>query len=282
MAEITPNMIKELRERTGVGMGKCKEALEQAKGDINLAIENLRKSGMATAVKKEGRETKEGTIAIAENNNRIAVVEVNAETDFVVRNDNFKVFVDTIAHEVLNSNPSSLDTFLKQPFSKDKNLTIDQYRATIIQKIGENIVIKRIKLFDKTPNHSYGIYSHLGGKIVVIVDLEGSNEDSPLAKDIAMHTAAASPDYLSPDQVPADVIAREREIAKAQIQGKPANIVEKIVDGKMNAFYDACCLLKQKFVRNDQLSISELIQQKSKERGKELKLLSFTRWNVGQ
>ncbi|MCE2983968.1 MAG: translation elongation factor Ts, partial [Parachlamydia sp.] len=227
MAAITASLIKDLRDRTGVGMGKCKEALEEANGDIDLAIANLRKAGMASAVKKEGRETKEGMIATAEKGNTISIVEVNAETDFVVKNDRFKEFLLNIAEEAANTNPASLDAFLQQQYSKDPSLTIDQYRATIVQTIGENVQIKRILTLQKTPDRSFGIYSHLGGKIVTMVEITGSNQEEALAKDIAMHTAAAAPEYLSPEKVPQEVIAQEKEIAQGQVQGKPANIVDK-------------------------------------------------------
>lgn len=282
MAAITPAMIKELRERTGVGMAKCKEALEEAHGDMELAIANLRKAGMASAVKKEGRETKEGMIGSAESGNTVAVVEVNAETDFVVKNDRFKEFLDNIAQEVAKTNPPSLDAFLQQKYSKEPSLTVDQYRATVVQAIGENIQIKRILTLQKTPERSFGIYSHLGGKIVTVVEITGSNQEEALAKDIAMHTAAAAPEYLSPEKVPQEIIANERDIAKGQIQGKPANIIEKIVDGKINAFYDANCLVCQKYIKDDSLSIKDLVNQRSKQAGKELTVTHFIRWNVGQ
>lgn len=282
MTVITPSMIKELRERTGVGMGKCKEALEESKGDMELAIANLRKAGMATAVKKQGRETNEGMIAVAENNGTIAVVEINAETDFVVKNDIFQGFLKGISSEIATTKPSSLETFLQQNFSKDASLTIDQYRSTVIQAIGENIQIRRLKIFTKDKNHSIGVYSHLGGKIVTIVEISGSSDETALAKDIAMHVAAASPDYLSPESVPAEVLEHEKEIVKGQIKGKPDNIIDKIVEGKIAAYYDANCLVKQKFIRDDSITINDLVNARAKETGKPLAVTSFIRWNVGQ
>lgn len=279
---ITPAMIKELRDRTGVGMGKCKEALEESNGDMELAITNLRKAGMASAVKKEGRATNEGMIGSAENNNYVALVEINAETDFVVKNDRFQQFLKDIAHEVATTHPSSLETFLKQKFSKDPNLTIDEYRATIVQTIGENIQIRRIKVIPKESDKSIGIYSHLGGKIVTLVEIKGSNAQEPLAKEIAMHIAAASPEYLSPEQVPNNVIEQEKEIAQGQIKGKPENIVAKIVEGKLNAFYDQNCLIRQKFIKDDSITILELVNKRAKESGHALALTDFLRWGVGQ
>jgi elongation factor Ts len=282
MADVTPAMIKDLRERTGIGMGKCKEALEEAKGDIELAIANLRKAGMASAVKKEGRETKEGMIASATNGNIISIVEVNAETDFVVKNDRFKQFLDSIAEEVAKTNPPSLDAFLQQKYSKDPDLTIDQYRATIVQTIGENIQIKRIMTLNKTPEKSLGIYSHLGGKILTMVEITGSGNEEPLAKDIAMHVAAAAPEYLSPDKVPQEIINQEQDIARGQIHGKPANIIEKIVEGKVNSYYDTNCLVRQKYIRDDSMSVGDLVKKKAQESGKPLALTNFIRWVLGQ
>lgn len=282
MANVTPAMIKELRERTGVGMGKCKEALEEAKCDMELAISNLRKAGMASAVKKEGRETKEGSIGTAETNQIVAIVEVNAETDFVVKNERFKQFLESIAEEVARTNPPSLDAFLQQKYSKEPGLTIDQYRATIVQTIGENIQIRRILILKKTPDRSLGIYTHLGGKIVTLAEITGSNQEEGLAKDIAMHIAASSPEYLSPEKVPQEVINNEKEIAKGQVQGKPANIVDKIVEGKINAFYDAQTLTRQKYIKDDSLTITELVNKRAKESGKPLVLTHFIRWSVGQ
>ncbi|MBA3957480.1 MAG: elongation factor Ts [Parachlamydiaceae bacterium] len=282
MTQVTPAMIKELRERTGVGMGKCKEALEAAKGNMDLAIENLRKSGMATAVKKEGRTTNEGIIANAMKGSTVALVEVNAETDFVVKNERFQEFARNVAEEIAATNPSSLDTFKGQKFSKDKGLTVEEYRATLVQAIGENIQIRRLKTFSKGSDKSVGIYSHSGGKLVTVVEITGSSGEEEFAKDIAMHIAAAAPEYLSEKEVPPTIVANEREIAKSQVKGKPENIVDKIVDGKINAYYDAACLLRQKYIRDDSLTILDLVNKRAKEVGKPLVVTAFLRWGVGQ
>lgn len=275
---VTPAMIKELRDRTGVGMGKCKEALEEAKGDMELAIANLRKAGMATAVKKEGRATNEGVIVAAETDKAIALVEVNAETDFVVKNDRFQQFARNIAEEIAATRPASLEAFLQQKFSKDPGLTVDQYRATIVQTIGENIQIRRLKVIPKNADKSIGTYTHLGGKIVTLVEISGSPALVDLAKDIAMHVAAASPEYLSPEKVPASIIAQEKDIVQSQIKNKPANIADKIVEGKLNSFYDAACLIRQKYIKDDSVSIADLVTK----HGKNLAVTDFLRWNVGQ
>lgn len=283
--EITPARIKELRDRTGVGMGKCKEALEVAHGDLELAITNLRKAGMAGAVKKEGRTANEGKIAIAENSHTIALVEVNAETDFVVRNDRFQHFVRDIAEEVLKTKPASLETFKNQKFSKDPAHTVDESRALLVQTIGENIQIRRLIVLHKEPAKSIGVYSHMGGKLVTVVEISGSNAEEEFAKDIAMHVAAGvpvAPEYVSEKDVPASVIAHEKEVAAGQVKGKPENIINKIVEGKLNAYFDGICLLRQKYIRDDSLSIQDLINQRSKSSGKHLSLAKFYRLVVGQ
>lgn len=281
MANVTPALIKELRERTGVGMGKCKEALEEANGDMELAITILRKSGIASAVKKEGRATNEGMIGSAEHNGTIAIVEVNAETDFVVKNDRFKQFLEEIAEEIATTNPSSLEQFLQQKSSKEPTLTIDEYRSTFVQAIGENIQIKRFITFKKAPGKSFGVYSHSGGKILTAVEITGGEGEEALAKDISMHVAASAPEYLSPERVPQDIIEKEKEVARGQIQGKPENIKEKIVEGKVNAFYDAVCLICQKYIRDDSMTVQELVAKRAKEVGKPLTISNFIYWSVG-
>lgn len=279
---VTAAMVKELRDRTGVGMGKCKEALEEAKGDMELAIANLRKAGIAAAVKKEGRATNEGMIATSQDGKNVGVIEINAETDFVVRNTRFQEFLREMAEEIVKTTPSSLDAFLTQHYSKDPKLTIDQYRSTVIQTIGENIQIRRLKLIPKDSNKSIGIYSHMGGKIVCIVEITGSASEEELAKDIAMHVAAAAPDFLNPESVPAEVINHEKDIARGQVKNKPENIVEKILEGKISSFYDAVCLLCQKYIKDDSITIKDLVAKRAKETGKPLTVTGFIRWTVGQ
>jgi len=258
------------------------EALDQAQGDMEKAIDILRKSGMASAVKKEGRETKEGVIGCGEGKEAIALVEVNSETDFVAQNDKFKKFVQDIALEVAETKPASLDVFLSQKYRKDTSITIDQYRALVIQSLGENIQIKRLQIFPKSAQNSLGIYSHMGGKIVTVVELDGGAGQEAFARDIAMHVAAESPDYLRPEEVPEGVRAREADIARGQVTGKPANIVEKIVEGKLKAFYDQVCLLGQKFVRDNSVSVAELVEKEGKRLGKPLAIRRFIRWKIGE
>jgi elongation factor Ts len=279
--KITPDMVKELRERTGVGMGKCKEALDQASGDMEKAIDLLRKAGMASAVKKEGRETNEGLIGAAESKEAIALVEVNAETDFVTQNDKFKQFLRAIAMEAAETRPPSLEAFLKQPFSKDKTVSIDQHRALVVQSLGENIQVRRFLLLPKARDNSVGLYIHMGGKIVTVVILSGGVGQEALARDIAMHVAAAGPEYLRAEDVAQDVRAREEDIARSQVKGKPDEIANKIVQGKYKAFCDEVCLVCQKYVKDNAITISELLEKESKRLGKTIDITAYHRWKVG-
>lgn len=279
--KVTPDMVKELRERTGVGMGKCKEALDQAQGNMNDAIDILRKAGMASAVKKEGRETNEGLIGYAEGSDTFALVEVNAETDFVTQNDKFKQFLRDVAQEVADTKPASLDSFIQQPYRKDTSITMDQYRTLVVQSLGENIQLKRLLLVPKASDISVGVYSHMGGKIVTVVILTGGAGQEALARDIAMHVAAESPEYLDPSQVPQQVKDKEAEIARSQIQGKPANIADKIVEGKIKAYCDEVCLLCQKYVRDNTMNVAQLLEKEGKRLNKSIAIKTFYRWKVG-
>ncbi len=280
--KVTPELVKELRERTGVGMAKCKEALDQAGGDLETAIDILRKAGMAGAVKKEGRETKEGSIGQSESKSAVALVEVNAETDFVTQNEKFKEFLKELCHEAAETRPATLEAFLNQKSKNDPKITLDQARALIVQSLGENIQVKRLLILPKSSDISIGVYSHMNGKIVCVVQLTGGAGQEALARDIAMHVAAESPDYLRPQDVPAQVKAREEEIAKEQVKGKPANIVDKIVEGKLKAFYDMVCLLHQKYIRDNSITITQLLENESKRLGKQLGIKGFIRWKVGE
>jgi elongation factor Ts len=279
--KVTAEMVKELRDRTGVSMGKCKEALDQAGGDMNAAIDILRKSGMASAVKKEGRETNEGLIGSAEGSKAVALIEVNAETDFVTQNEKFKQFLKDVAHEAAEHTPASLEALMALPYSKDRSINLDQYRALVVQSLGENIKVKRMMILRKSSDLSIGLYSHMGGKIVVAVELSGGAGQEALARDIAMHVAAESPEYLRPEDVPGDVIAKEEEIARSQVQGKPADIVDKIVKGKVKAFCDQVCLICQKYVKDNTITVEALLANEGKRLNKHLGLKAYHRWKVG-
>lgn len=282
MSLITAEMIKELRERTGVGMAKCKAALDEAGGDMDKAIENLRKAGMASAVKKEGREAKEGLIGIGESKDAIALVEVNSETDFVAQNEKFKEFLHSVATLAAEKHASSVETLLNLKAKHDPSITLDQYRALVIQSLGENIQVKRVKILHKSKDLSIGVYSHMNGKIVTAVEMTGGEGHEALAREIAMHVAAESPEYLNPEDVPQNVLQSEEEIARSQVKGKPEQMIAKIVEGKIKAFRDQVCLTCQKFIKDNSLTIAQFLDKEGKELKKQFKLKGFLRWRVGE
>jgi elongation factor Ts len=282
MKEISSDMIRDLREKTGVGMAKCKEALVLAEGDMEKAVDILRKAGIAAGVKKEGRETKEGLILAQEDQHCLVIAEANAETDFVAQNDRFKHFLHDCVKQAIETKPKSLAEFLVQPYFKDRSISIDQYRNLVIQSLGENIQLKRLEIVHKHPNSSYGIYSHMGGKLVVVVEIEGAAGQEGIAKEIAMHVAAENPDFLKPEEIPAHIIAREEEIARSQVEGKPANIVEKIVAGKIKAYTDQACLIYQKFIKDNSVTVQQFLETCAKKVGHPLSIRCFWRWKVGQ
>lgn len=282
MKDISAEMIRELRERTGVGMGKCKEALVLSEGDMEKAIDILRKAGMAAGVKKEGRETKEGLILTGEDSHVMVIAEANAETDFVAQNDRFKHFLHDVVKQAIETKPKSLAEFVDQQYYKDRSITVEQYRNLVIQALGENIQLRRLEVIHKHPNSSYGIYSHMGGKLVVVVEISGASDQEAIAKEIAMHIAAENPEYLKPEEVPATVKAREEEIARSQVEGKPAQIVDKIVAGKIKAFFDQVCLIHQKYVKDNSVTVEQFLEICGKKVGKSLSIRCFWRWKVGQ
>lgn len=279
---VTAQMVMELRKRTGVGMTKCKEALIEADGRMEDAIHILRKQGMASAVKKGARETNEGVIGTSENSESAYLVEVNAETDFVLQNSRFQEFLKNVCEDALKHKVDSVEALLKSACSHNSALTIDEYRSEIVHSLGENIQIKRLLKLDKSADSSLGIYSHMGGKIVCAVVLEGASDQGTLAREVAMHVAAEAPDYLKSDEVSAETIAQEEEIARSQIQGKPPEVTEKIVKGKLSAFYQQSCLLSQKFVKDPSLSVAAYIETQGKKIGKPLQVARFVRWQIGE
>jgi elongation factor Ts len=278
-AQITSEMIKTLRERTGVGMAKCKQALEAAAGDMEKAIDILRKEGAASAVKKSARETNEGIIGAKEDASGVVLMEVNAETDFVVKNEKFSTFVDALVSEALSSKPSSVEALLSK--SSKNGHTFEENRVELIQTIGENIQVKRMKVIPKRANCSYGLYRHMGGKIITLVEIAGSSHFDALAKDVAMHVAADAPEYLNAAEIPEDVIAREKEIAMSQLKNKPADMVEKILVGKIKAYADQVCLVGQKFIKDNSVSVEQHVACEGKKSGAHLVITKFLRWEVG-
>lgn len=277
--EVTASMVKTLRERTGVGMAKCKEALDEAHGDIEAAIDILRKAGAASAVKKSSRETNEGLIGSKENAQAIALVQVNAETDFVIKNEKFLHFVETLTEDALAQGASSLESFMEE--KTKSGVSHEEMRVELVQTIGENIQVRKVQVLPKKPNSSYGLYRHLGGKIVTYVEIAGSDKMDVLAKDVAMHIAAEAPEYLRQDEIPEDVVARERDIASSQLKGKPAEMVEKILVGKMKAHAIQVCLLDQKFIKDTNVSIEQHVEAEGKKVGAKLEVVKFLRWEVG-
>ena len=261
---------------------QCRKALEEAGGDMEKAIDILRKAGMAAGVKKEGRETKEGLILTGEDSHVMVIAEANAETDFVAQNDRFKHFLHDVVKQAIETKPKSLAEFVDQQYYKDRSITVDQYRNLVIQALGENIQLRRLEVIHKHPNSSYGIYSHMGGKLVVVVEISGASDQEAIAKEIAMHIAAENPEYLKPEEVPATVKAREEEIARSQVEGKPAQIVDKIVAGKIKAFFDQVCLIHQKYVKDNSVTVEQFLEICGKKVGKSLSIRCFWRWKVGQ
>ncbi len=272
---ITASMVKDLRERTGAGMMECKKALVATEGDIEKAIDNMRKSGAAKAEKKAGRTAAEGLmiIKISEDGKQAAMVEVNCETDFVAKDDNFTAFANAIADRILTDTPSDLDTLLASPLHEGEATTIEEARQALVSKIGENMNVRRFKYL--TTEHQFSHYLH-GVKIGVVVELKGG--DTTLARDIAMHIAAQNPVCLLESDVPAELIAKERDIIATQAQnsGKPENIIEKMVDGQMKKFLADITLLGQKFVKDPKQTIAELTKSNDAE------VLSYVRLEVGE
>lgn len=270
---ITASMVKELRELTGAGMLDCKKALEEANGNIEEASTWLREKGIAKAAKKESRIAAEGLVSILTKGNKAVIVEVNSETDFVAKNDEFKDLINTILNLLIESNVSSVEEALALTTSDG---TLSDTITNKIAKIGEKISFRRFELVTKSDNEVFGTYIHMGGKIGVLVVLEGSNEE--VAKDVAMHAAAMRPKYLDIESVPTEDLDKEREIQKqvAINEGKPDNIAEKMVEGRIKKYYKEVCLTEQPFVKNDDLSVSEYVKQN----GGTIK--SMVRYEVGE
>lgn len=270
MTVITAERVKELRERTGVGMMECKKALVAANGDIELAIEEMRKSGMAKAAKKAGRIAAEGAVVIAHAAHKAVMVEINSETDFVARDENFIGFCNTVSQAALKHGTDNLDALLAIQLGAQ---TIEEARQALISKIGENINVRRVAILEATSHLGY--YSH-GSQIGVLVALEGGTPE--LARDIAMHIAASKPMVVAPKDVAADVIAKEKEIFMAQAleSGKPREIVEKMVEGRINKFLAEVSLLGQAFVKNPDLTIAQLLKSEN------ATVTSFIRFEVGE
>jgi elongation factor Ts len=250
-------MVKELRERTGAGMMECKKALVETGGDMDGAIEFLRKSGLAQADKKASRVAAEGKIAlaVADDGHEAVMLEVNCETDFVAKDDSFVAFTEAVAQNALAGNPADVDALMQTNID---GATVEEARQALVSKIGENIQVRRFVRVSS--DGSLGAYVH-GGRIGVLVDLTGG--DVELARDLAMHVAAMNPEFVSADDVPAEVMAREKDIliAQAEGSGKPADIVEKMVEGRLRKHLSGITLLGQAFVKDGDLTVEKLLKQ---------------------
>ena len=273
---VTASIVKELREKTGAGMMDCKKVLTETDGDIEKAIELLRERGIAKAAKKSGRVAAEGIVAayVSEDGKVGSVVEVNSETDFVAKNDEFVNFVANVAEQIAKENPADVEALLAQKSLQDASKTVNEVLTDKIATIGENLSIRRFARFES--NGLVEKYIHGDGKIGVLVELE--NGTAELAKDVCMQIAAAKPEFLDEASVPAERLDKEMEILKAQAmnEGKPAQIAEKIVQGRIGKFYSEICLVDQAFVKNPDIKVKDLLAQNN------AKVLNFARFEKGE
>lgn len=290
MTQITAAMVKDLRERTGAGMMDVKNALTEANGDMEEATKILRKKGLAAASKKAGRVTAEGAVVAHVEGNTGVLVEVNCETDFVGRNENFQSFAREVAKVIAQSKAETVDQLMNEKWPGDaEGLTVAQKVSEAIASIKENISVRRFARYVAPANGAINAYIHAGGKIGVMVEVvaeEGSAGDRSreLAKDIAMHVAAAEPRFLRREDVTQKDLDTEREIAREQAlkSGKPENIVEKMVSGKMEKFYGEACLLEQPYIRDDKSTVSQYVGKQAKEHGCKYVVTRFTRFKLGE
>ena len=270
---ITANMVKELREATGAGMLDCKKALTETNGNMEEAITWLREKGISKAAKKQTRIAAEGLAKAKVEGNKAVIVEVNSETDFVAKNPEFTGLVDLIATAFLSSNVKTVEEVMKLEVEGNtiENIIIDK-TATI----GEKLSFRRFELVEKEDNQVFGTYSHMGGKIVTLAVLVGTDEE--VAKDVAMQIAAMRPLYLDKDSVPTERVEKEREILteQAENEGLDANKLPMIVNGRLNKFYEEVCLLDQGFVKENKMKVSKYVESKN------MKVLSFVRYEVGE
>ena len=273
---VTASQVKDLREKTGAGMMDCKKVLTETDGDMEKAIELLRERGIAKAAKKSSRVAAEGLVAayVSEDGKVGAVVEVNAETDFVSKNDEFRTFVNDVAKQIVEKNPANVEELLAQTSISEADKTVQEVLTNKIATIGENMTIRRFERFES--NGIVASYIHGDGKIGVLVDME--NATSELAKDICLQIAAAKPEFLNRESVTAERVEKEMEILKAQAmnEGKPAEIAEKMVQGRINKFYGEICLLEQEFVKDPDIKVNKLLESNG------AKIITFARLEKGE
>ena len=286
---ITASQVKELRDKTNAGMMECKGALKETDGDIDAAIKYLRERGSIKAAKKADREAKEGlvTAQLSADGKSGVLLELNCETDFVARNDNFGSFLNDLATAAAASDATDLASFLTSPF---EGVTVDEATKGKVIELGENLQISRLERFDVAGEGAIASYLHMGGKVGVLLEVSCEKGDTPaqetfkeLVKDITLHIAAAAPAGLNREDIPADLVQAEKDLFLKQMadSGKPANILEKIVEGKLNKFYSEQCLVDQGFVKDPDTTISALLAAKGKELGETLAIKRFARFAVG-
>ena len=271
---ITAQLVKELREKTGAGMMDCKKALVATEGNLEAAIDFLREKGLSSAAKKSDRIAAEGTTYILEQGNEAILVEINAETDFVAKNDKFQTLVSELAAHLLATKPADAEAALETEIGGVK---VADYISTAIATIGEKISLRRFEIKTKTDADAFGSYLHMGGRIGVLVVLEGST-DASAAKDVAMHIAAINPTYVSRDEVSAEEVEHERKVLTEQAlnEGKPENIVAKMVEGRLGKYFEDVCLLDQTFVKNSDQKVGTFVTSTGGS------VTSFKRYAVGE
>jgi elongation factor Ts len=292
MAEITVELIKTLRDKTNAGMMDCKSALKEADGDLEAAETILRKKGIADADKKADRAAKEGVCAarILDGGKTGILVEVNCETDFVAKNENFRTFVDEILdHITASASVKTLPELLAQPYSADTSETLETFIKAKVGQLGENMGLGRFAKYEISGEGLVGSYIHMAGRVGVLaeitcgkVETASSQAVADFAKDLCMHIAAAHPICVRRDEVPTEKVEAERDIFREQMKGKPAEIIEKIIDGKLGKFYSINCLLDQPFIKDGDKTIQALLDELSKASGDTVTVTRFSRYAVGE
>ena len=275
MATISAKLVKELREKTGAGMMDCKKALTETDGDIDKAIDYLREKGIAKAAKKADRIAAEGLVHVETKGNDAVIVEINSETDFVARNEGFQELVKEIANQVLDTKAETVEALMETTLPNGKS--VDERIKEAISTIGEKLSVRRFAIRTKTDNDAFGAYLHMGGRIGVLTVVEGST-DEEAARDVAMHIAAINPKYVYSEQVSEEEINHEREVLKQQAlnEGKPENIVEKMVEGRLRKYLQEICAVDQDFVKNPDVTVEAFLKTKGG------KLVDFVRYEVGE
>ncbi|HIH0167456.1 TPA: translation elongation factor Ts [Staphylococcus aureus] len=275
MATISAKLVKELREKTGAGMMDCKKALTETDGDIDKAIDYLREKGIAKAAKKADRIAAEGLVHVETKGNDAVIVEINSETDFVARNEGFQELVKEIANQVLDTKAETVEALMETTLPNGKS--VDERIKEAILTIGEKLSVRRFAIRTKNDNDAFGAYLHMGGRIGVLTVVEGST-DEEAARDVAMHIAAINPKYVSSEQVSEEEINHEREVLKQQAlnEGKPENIVEKMVEGRLRKYLQEICAVDQDFVKNPDVTVEAFLKTKGG------KLVDFVRYEVGE